>query len=90
MTFIDWSDSEGMFDLLVEFIRDEMSDSRGDANRQQFLAQLLTKVSALNEVAVANAGKMLRAIQDSIDEEFKQDPVFLHITDLINELERIK
>ena len=57
MTFIDWSNSEGMFDLLVEFIRDEMSDSRGDANRQQFLAQLLTKVSALNEVAVANAGK---------------------------------
>ena len=90
MTFIDWSDSEGMFDLLVEFIRDEMSDSRGDANRQQFLAQLLTKVSALNEVAVANVGKMLRAIQYSIDEEFKQDPVFLHITDLINELERIK
>ena len=90
MTFIDWSDSEGMFDLLVEFLRDEMSDSHGDANRQQFLAQLLTKVSALNEVTVANAGKTLRAIQDSIDEEFKQDPVFLHITDLINELERIK
>jgi hypothetical protein len=90
MTFIDWSDSEGMLDLLVEFIRDEMSDSHGDTNRQQFLAQLLTKVSALNEVTVANAGKMLRAIQDSIDEEFKQDPVFSHITDLINELERIK
>jgi hypothetical protein len=90
MTFIDWSDSEGMFDLLIEFIRDEMNDSSGDASRQQFLGHLLTKVSAATEVTVADAIKKLAAIQDSIDEEFKTDPVFLHITDFMNELERIR
>ena len=90
MTFIDWSDSEGMFDLLIEFIRDEINDSPGDADRQQFLRQLLAKVSAADEVTVADAIKKLTSIQDSIEEEFKSDPVFLHISDFIHELERIR
>jgi hypothetical protein len=90
MAFIDWSDSEGMFDLLIEFIRDEMNDSPGDPDRQQFLGYLLTKVSASNECTVADAIKKLTAIQSSIDEEFKTDPVVLHITDFINELKRIR
>ena len=77
-----------MFDLLIEFIRDEMND--GDAERQEFLGHLLTTVNAINEVTIADAIKKLTEIQDSIDEEFKTDPVFLHITDFINELERIK
>lgn len=90
MAFIDWSDSEGMLDLLIEFIRDEINDSPGDADRQQFLGHLLTKVSSFNEITVADGIKRLMAIQDSIDEEFKTDQVFLHITDFINELVRIR
>jgi hypothetical protein len=89
MSFIDWSDSQGMFDLFKEFIRDEINDSFTDPARQQFLSQLLTEVSSANEVTIPNAVKKLRAIQDSIQEEFKADSVYLHLIDLINELERI-
>ena len=78
MTFIDWSDSEGMFDLLIEFIRDEMNDSHADPDRQQFLGYLLTKVGESDHGTVADAIKNLRVIQDSIDEKFTTDPVVLH------------
>ena len=87
MTFIDWSDSEGMFDLFIEFIRDEMND--GDEQRQKFLRHVLKSVRSVNELTVGDAIKKLIEIQDSIDEEFKTDPVFLHLTDFINELKRI-
>ena len=89
MTFIDWSDAEGMFDLLLEFIRDEMSTSLGDGDRQQFLRELIVKVSAAKEGSATNAIKTLTAIQESIDEEFRTDPVFLHITDFIEELQHL-
>ena len=90
MTFIDWSDSEGMFDLLIEFIRSEMNDSLGDPDRQKFLVDLLTKVSASNDGTAADAIKKLRAVQSSVDEEFQTDSAVLHITDFINELEHIE
>jgi hypothetical protein len=45
MTFFDWSDSDGMFDLFIEFIRDEMNASSGDRSREKFLAGLLVKVN---------------------------------------------
>jgi hypothetical protein len=89
MTFIDWSDSEGMFDLLVEFIRDEKNASVGDASRQQFLTDLLVKVMAAKELAPTKAINHLRAIHDSTGDEFKEDPVLLHVMDFIEELERI-
>jgi hypothetical protein len=90
MSFIDWSDPEGMFDLFIEFIRDEINDSSGDAARQQFLQHLFKKVSTTESGTVADAIKTLKAIQNAIDEEFKTDPVALHMTDFINELERIE
>jgi hypothetical protein len=89
MTFIDWSDSEGMFDLLLEFLRDEKNACAGDAARQGFLAGLLLKVISAKELAPTKAINQLRAIHDSIDGEFKDDPAFLHIEHLIEELERI-
>jgi hypothetical protein len=90
MTFIDWSDSEGMFDLFKEFIRDEMNDSLEDKERQQFLNHLLREVSSLNEVSIVDALKKLGAIRDTIQGEFRTDPAFLHLIDLIHELERIR
>ena len=85
MSFIDWSDSEGKFDLFAEFIRDEINDSFRDPQRQQFLRCLLRDVSSASEVTIPNAIKKLKAIQDSIQEEFKSDPVYLHLIDLVNE-----
>jgi hypothetical protein len=90
MTFIDWSDSEGMFDLLLEFIRDEKNASVGDAPRQRFLTGLLVKVMAAKELAPTKAINHLRAIHDSIGDEFKDDPALLHLTHFIEELERIR
>ena len=88
MTFIDWSDSEGMFDLFEEFIRDEINQSIEDPERQQFLRHFLREVSSMNEVTIANAILKLREIQDSIPDEFQTDTAVLHLADLIHELER--
>ena len=89
MTFMDWSDSEGMLDLLTEFIRSELNASYSDAHRQDFLAEMLVRVDTANQAPLANAVNKLRGIRDSIEDEFRNDPVFEHITDLIGELERI-
>jgi hypothetical protein len=90
MTFIDWADSEGMFDLLLEFIRDEKNASVGDAPRQRFLTGLLVKVNAAKELAPTKAISYLRAIHDSIGDEFKDDPALVHVTHFIEDLERIR
>ena len=49
MTFIDWSDPEGMFGLLIEYVADERNESVGDSVRQKFLTQLLIDLTAANE-----------------------------------------
>jgi hypothetical protein len=90
MTFIDWSDSEGMFDLLLEFIRDEKNASVGDVPRQRFLSRLLIETMAAQEMTPKEAIQRLKAIQDLVDEEFKNDPVLLHVMHLVEELERIQ
>ena len=90
MTFIDWSDAEGMVELFEEFIRDEMNDSLKDTERQQFLSHLLGDMEAIREVGMEDAIQRLRTIQESLREEFRADPVSLHLADLIEELERIR
>ena len=87
MTFIDWSDAEGMVDLFQEFIRDELNDSPSDAERQRFLNQLLEDVGSIREAKLVGAIRRLRLIQESIPSEFSEDPATLHLSDLIDELE---
>ena len=41
MTFIDWSDSEEMIGLLIEYVADEKNGTLGDPKRQKFLSDLL-------------------------------------------------
>ncbi len=92
MTFIDWSDSEEMVGLLIEYIADERSGSP-DPKRRHFLNDLLKDLSALNEQsahASTKALEQLRSIYQSIDPEFQQDDVTSHIKDCIEELERLK
>lgn len=87
MTFIDWSDAEGMVELFQEFVRDELNECPEDTERQRFLNQLLEDVESMR---VANSGyviQRLRAIQESIPAEFNADPASLHLADLIQELE---
>jgi hypothetical protein len=85
MTFIDWSDSEEMIGLLIEYVVDERNASNADPKRQKFLSDLLADLQAdqLNLVR-------LQKIYESIDPEFKNDEVANHVHDCIDELKRLK
>ncbi len=87
MTFIDWSDSEGMLDLFQEFLRDEMSACSADTERHRFLNQLAADVGSVREAGIEDAIPSLRTILESIQGEFRADPASLHLADLIGELE---
>ena len=82
MTFIDWSDSEEMIGLLIEYVADERSESDGE--RRKFLSNLLVDL----QCEQVNVGR-LRNIYESIDAEFKNDDVVIHLHDCIQELERL-
>jgi hypothetical protein len=88
MSFIDWSDAEGMIELFQEFIRDEWSDSLADTERREFLEDLLSEVGSMQKLTIVEALQKLREIHESIQEEFRGDPASLHLSDLIHELER--
>ena len=87
MTFIDWSDSEGMLELYQDFVRDEMNGSLADAERQRFLNQILGDVEPIGEEG--NTIERRREIRESIQDEFTADPASTHLVDLIQELERL-
>jgi hypothetical protein len=93
MTFIDWSDSEELFGLLIEYVQDEKAESNSDLDRRKFLSDLIndlmelkTQFSALSSSDVVSE---LRNIAESVDSEFKSDPVVTHIQDCIVELQRL-
>jgi hypothetical protein len=82
MTFIDWSDSEEMIGLLIEYVSDERNESHGE--RQRFLSALLTDLQA-EQLDL----RRLQNIYDSIDPDFKNDDVAVHVHDCIEELKRV-
>ena len=92
MTFIDWSDFEGMIELLKEYILDEKKECGSDPTRYQFLSELLHEIGSLAEgsdqIKPHFTRKKLQTIYDSIDPEFRDDPVSVHIKDCIAELDR--
>jgi len=93
VTFIDWSDAEGMFGLLVDFVADERAECRGDVERLRFLENLVTQLRALEaeypQVPAETSIQRLKDLHDSADTEFADDPVFVHLDDCIDELERV-
>ncbi len=92
MTFIDWSDAEGMLGLFVELVADERAESLGDTERLSFvedlLAALRTVEADLPSISMLTMVQRLRSLRDSVDPEFSDDPVMVHINDLLDELER--
>ncbi len=84
MTFIDWSDSEEMIGLLMEYVTDERNGSHHDPKRRKFLSDLLTDLQSqpLNEMR-------LQKIYESVEPDFKNDDVVVHIHDCIEELKRL-
>jgi len=93
MTFINWSDPDEMVGLLLEYVADERGSSP-DGARERFLAALLAELQdladMLGEATQADAIEKLRAIQRSQPAEFEGDEVLSHVTDCIEELERIR
>jgi hypothetical protein len=83
MTFIDWSDSEEMIGLLIEYVTDTRNESP-DAKRRTFLNDLLKDLESeqLNAVRLQN-------IYESIDPDFKSDDVAVHVHDCIEELKSL-
>jgi hypothetical protein len=85
MTFIDWSDSEEMIGLLIEYVADERNESHRDRKRQRFLSDLLADLKA-EQLDL----ERLQIIYESIEPEFKKDDVVIHVHDCIEELKRLK
>jgi hypothetical protein len=83
MTFIDWSDSEEMIGLLIEYITDQRNES--DVDRRKFLSDLLKDLES-EEVNVVR----LQSIYESINPDFRSDDVVVHLHDCLEELKRIK
>lgn len=94
MSFIDWSDSEGMFGLFLDFVADASAECPEDAERHRFLADLLARLrtvaSELPEISTAVLIEKLRDIRESVDIDFAQDPVTVHLHDCLEELERVE
>ncbi|HEX5056571.1 MAG TPA: hypothetical protein VFX02_08745 [Gammaproteobacteria bacterium] len=92
MAYINWSDAEDMFGLLIDYVHDARSDA-GDARRRGFLSGLIRDLEALQERFDERPGAetvaRLRDIESSIDEEFREDPVVEHLEACANELERV-
>ena len=89
---IDWSDSEGLLELLSEYVRDEITQCRKDANRKKFLARLLSKINAFigQSDDARTIARHLRLLRKSVPQQFAEDPVSVHIDDCIQELDTKK
>lgn len=93
MTLINWSDPEEMVGLLTEFVADERRE-RVDEAREAFLSDLLEELAQWSgefaTISTDQAIEKLRVIRDSLDQEFSEDPVVVHLEACIEELKRIR
>lgn len=94
MTLIDWSDSEEMLGLLLEYVADERIDAPRDSAREAFLTELSTELRELTHgLEAMSADEVIdrvRAIHRSHLEECAGDPVLVHVEACVEELERIR
>ena len=94
MTFIAWSDPEGLFGLLLEYLADERADHEGDHERWRFLSDLMARLEDLEErlpdTSLADLIQGLQQIHESVESDSPEDPVMTHLRDCIAELERVQ
>ena len=92
MSYIDWSDPEEMFGLLVEYVSDERAGS--DAVRRRFLGSLLRRLLELQDrfhsLAAPEQLRALRSLCTSVSADDADDPVIEHLHACVEELERIR
>ena len=94
MTFIDWSDADGMIGMLVDFVADERAKCRNDPERLHFVEDVLAQLQAVEanvqEIHAEATIQSLEVLHGSADSRFSCDPVMLHLKDCIDELERVE
>ena len=94
MSFIDWSDPDVMFALLLEYVQDALSECHGDAPRRRFLSDLVEDLSALEarfpSLPDGERAGALRELIVSADSELERDPVVEHLEHCAQELDRIR
>ena len=92
MTFIDLSDAEGMIGLYVELVADERAECQDDPERLRFVEELLAQLKSteanLDHVHLSATVQRLKDLHESADYEFANDPVMVHLYDLIEEIEK--
>jgi len=92
MAFVDFSDPEDMFELLVDYVTDELSEA-DDSGRRKFLSGLLDSLGEMQDqfagMTPARRIDALRELHRSVDAEFEGDPVVQHLEDCAAELERL-
>ena len=90
--YIDWSSSDEMLTLLVEYVEDERLQERFDRAREKFLAELADELYALEALEPSGAHRVrlaLEAIAENQPREFSSDPVLVHLHACIDEMSRI-
>lgn len=92
MAFVDFTDPEDMFDLLIDYLTDARSEA-ADPSRRRFLSALLGALGEMQDdftgMNPARQSASLRALQRSLEPEFADDPVAQHLEDCAAELERL-
>jgi uncharacterized membrane protein YccC len=93
MSLIDWSDTDEMLGLLVEYVADETGTSHDDPDRHHFLSQLSRELGALAVHDFASADEIERTLREIVDAQpraFANDAVMAHLEACIEELHRIR
>jgi hypothetical protein len=91
MPYLDLSDPEEIFGLLVDYVCEERQGS--GAARRRFLSSLLRQLLDLQDrfhvLSAAERVLAVRSISDSVNAEDRDDPVVSHLDACGEELERI-
>ena len=94
MTFIDLSDAEGMIGLYVELVADERAGCQDDPERLRFVEELLAQLKSieanLDQVHLSATVQELKDLHESADNNFANDPVMVHLNDLVEEIEKAR
>jgi hypothetical protein len=92
MAFVDFSDPEDMFGLLIDYVTDERNEAE-DPRRRGFLSGLLSSLAELHErfagLTAVQRIEALRELHRSLDQELEGDAVAQHLEDCAAELERL-
>lgn len=93
MSFIDWSDSEAMLGLLVEWVVDERTGAE-DPARAEFLGRLSSDLSRLAEghedMTLDELIERMRVVHEAGVGESAGDPALGHLADCIEEMEKLR